>query len=151
MSNLGTGYGMAPWASCEELAWADAHGLDLSAWVRAEHAAGIRVAAGLANAAHARLLRRLDKQLAARDDELGELYRRGVTAQTDLEAERKRHRLSIARWPNWHPVCSCGWEGRLSTTRKSAERDLSLERDYLFRALAPKVEHYAERTLQVTA
>jgi hypothetical protein len=135
----------APWAAVEEIAWAEAHGLDLSAEVRAEHAAGVRIAAMLVDQARDRRLRAIDRAIAQRSDRLSDLHRRGQRATEVARQERREHRLSAerdGRW--WRPVCTCGWVGQASTTRERAERWARDEREHIFRPLSDAVEHTAD-------
>jgi hypothetical protein len=133
-----------PWATVEEIAWADAHGVDLSEWVRAEHVTGIRIAATLIERARQRRLRAIDRAIARRGDTLSELHRRGQHAAETTQQERREHRISVTRTTDrqrWQAVCTCGWVGRPAPTRQIAEGDADTERRYTFRPLSQAVEH----------
>jgi hypothetical protein len=141
----------APWATIEEIAWAEAHGLDLSREVQAEHAAGVRIAASLIDQARQRRLRAIDRVIAQRSDWLSGLHRRGQRAAERSQQERYEHRLSVERhrdaalpWQRWRPVCACGWSGPALTTREAAERRAREEREHIFRPLSEAVEHTSD-------
>jgi hypothetical protein len=134
-----------PWATVEEIAWADAHGIDLSREVQAEHAAGVRIAAALIERAHKRRLRAIDRTIMRRADRLRDLHRRGQCAAERTQQERHEHRLSVRRdrdaAARWRPVCTCGWSGPAVTTRKKAEQQARYELALIFRPLSGAVEH----------
>lgn len=137
------------WATADELAWADRVGVNLSAAVKAAHADGVRVAATLAQQTRDRRLRRIDRALAARDDNLGRLFQAGQQAAERTRRERECHRLTAERyrdaghpWVRWRAVCACGeWHGEGSPSREHAEQDARRERDRLFQALTAVAVH----------
>ena len=138
----------AQWATAEEIAWADAHGIDLSEWVRAEHAAGIRIAADLIEHAQRRRLRAIDAAIGRRGYWLRSLHERGQRAADRTRQERREHRLSVERYHDmerpglrWRPMCSCGWTGAPVMTRKAADAAAREEREHLFRPLSDTIEH----------
>jgi len=136
------------WATAAEIAWADAHGIDLSEWVRAEHAAGVRIAAALIDQARQRRPRAIDRAIDQRADWLSDLRERGLRA---AEGMRREHRLSVERhrdaqqpWMRWRPTCTCGWVGAGTSSRVAAEQRAREERDHIFRPLSETVEHTSE-------
>ncbi len=139
----------AAWATAEEIAWAEAHGIDLSREVQAEHAAGIRIAGDLIEQARQRRLRAVDRAIAGRSDSLSDLQRRGREVAERTRQERRQHRLSVERhqdvaqpWRRrWRAVCACGWVGPTAPTREVAEQRAREEREHIFRPLSAAIEH----------
>ena len=140
--------------TAEEIAWADAHGIDLNEWFRAEHAAGVHIAATLIDRARRRRLRALDRAIVRRGDALSELHASGLRAAERTAAERREHRVSVARAEDgtgWQPVCSCGWVGRPAAPRRLADQDAWLERVRMFRMLSEVFEHSASASRREVA
>lgn len=138
----------APWAYAEEIAWANARGIDLSRELRAEHAAGVRIAAALAEQARQRRLRAIDRAIAERSDWLNDLHQLGQRAADRTRREHHDHRLNTAPyrdaerpWLRWRPVCVCGWAGPPTMIRRDAERRARQEREHIFRRLSQSVQH----------
>ncbi len=141
----------APWATIEEIAWADARGIDLSREVQAEHAAGVRIAASLIDQARQRQLRAIDRAIAQRSDLLSHLHQRGQRVAERTRLERREHRLTVERhrdtqqpWMRWRPVCTCGWVGPATSSREAAEQRARDEREHIFQPLSAAVEHTSD-------
>ena len=134
---------MASWTA-EELAWAEAHGIDMDREVRTAHDAGVRIAACLIDQARQRRLRAIDRAIGRGSDRLSDLHRRGQRAAVRARRERREHQVSVARTEDglrWQPVCGCGWAGQPTPTLAAAERVAREEQARIFRPLSEAVEH----------
>ncbi len=141
----------APWATVEEIGWADAHGIDLRREVQAEHAASVHIATSLIDQARQRRLRAIDRAIAERSDRLSDLHQRGQRVARRTRLERCEHRLSVERhrdtqqpWMRWRPVCTCGWVVPATSSREAAEQRARDEREHIFRPLSAVVEHTSD-------
>ncbi len=148
----------APWATVEEIAWADAHGIDLSREVQAEHSVGVRIATSLIDQARQRRQRAIDRAIAQRSDRLSELQRRGQCVAERTHQERREHRLSAEPhrderqpWMRWRPVCTCGWAGAATSSREAAAQRAREEREHIFRPLSEAVQHTGDSARRGTA
>jgi hypothetical protein len=132
------------WATAEEIAWAEAQGIDLRVELQAERSAGIRIAATLIDRARRRRLRAIDRAAARRGDWLSELHASGLRAAERTQQELREHRVGTARASGstgWVPVCSCGWVGPPVDSRWAADRAAREELARMFGALSEAAGH----------